>query len=279
MVVEERIVKDTRYQKHLLVIASAVKTVLMFLFGCIFIIAPTPDAFRLLRLNGVSISPTLIAILIFSFIACYPTLLAKSNWTVERRHQFFLFGSLPVYVYFFALVYINFFIMHRISLGTVSYFAICLLFLILPSAIFYGYRRSLEILACAAMSFLMILSALATAFTQNAMIFSVANANFHINLVPITMAMLFAISGIGYFCLIFLRNLPSKFKPMLFGVFATPVGIYGLLLVYNALKASLVSSLILPLVTVDLSIIILLIGFALYQPTVIIKGDRDGALA
>lgn len=258
-----------KYRNWLIVIASAAETILMILFGLTFLVAPTPSVFKLMRDNGIFVTPPILAILVFCFVLCYPTLLsprARLRWTTERRHQLFLFGSAPVYLYFIAVIIISI-QMRKVSIGNISFLGVCMVFVILPSALFYGYRRSLEILSCLTMAALTMITALAFMFMPPVTLFSTVNQDFGLNLVPMGAALTFLASSIGYLTILLSgHHIRPLIKRIVFAVLAIPVGMVGFQLIYNVIRISEVTSLITPLAIIDLGAIIVLLGLALYQP-------------
>lgn len=267
-----------QYRNWLIVIASAAETILMILFGLTFLIAPTPSVFKLMRDNGIFISPPLLAIFVFCFILCYPTLLsqrARKRWTTERRHQLFLFGAAPVYLYFIAVIVISI-QMHRITIGNISFLGVCLVIIILPSALFYGYRRSLEMLSCMIMAGLTLITALAFAFMPPVTLFLTINQDFNLNLVPMGAALTFLASSLGYFSILLAgHHIRPGIKRIIFGVLALPVGLVGANLVYNVLRTYQITSLITPLAIINLAVVIVLLGLALYQPSWILHNPLE----
>lgn len=255
----------TRYQQTLELLSSLVMMGAMFWFAVVFLNAPSPTILNRLSEAGIVIPPTVFGVLcilgMFGYLLMLSPRLRRA--AVDVKMEIFFICAVPILLYllpvFFDLI------TQRLTLTPFIYFGIFLTMIVHGTALYFNYSRTLELSVAGILFGLFFLTSATFATMTRASYLTTVNAWLPVELVPMTFALYCLASAIGYALLPWVP-LPFRLKRIAFALLSLPSALLALILGYNVLMGTgAVTNLLTVVTLIDLSLLLVLLGCALYR--------------
>lgn len=255
----------TRYYRVLEVVFQLLLMTMMFLFGATFVAVPNRSIFRTLALYDVHITPVGFAVACFLFGLICPFMLSPrmrkvaADWKAAAS----ILATAPMIFYFLVIFFIMVFIQRTLSITPIFYFSNYLLIVLVPLAVFRGYRRWIEVVSTTALCAVLIMFIIALLASPNLTLFDRFNQDFGSHFTAQHLGLLCVLAVIGYVGLLFpLPRFSCRVRRVFFLAFESPIGMTTVFYFYNV-SSTVGAAIIPPLAFINLSFLIALLGFAL----------------